>query len=88
MHYSVYLPPEYTDTSKYPILYLLHGMWGNYKDWVNNGLAATLDDAINKGTAKKMIVVMPDGLDAFYCNNYDEEVKVRRFYDARIYPYY
>jgi enterochelin esterase-like enzyme len=72
MHYSVYLPPEYNDTSKYPILYLLHGMWGNYKDWVNNGLAATLDDAINKGTAKKMIVVMPDGLDAFYCNNYDD----------------
>jgi enterochelin esterase-like enzyme len=72
MHYSVYMPPGY-DTSKvsYPVLYLLHGMWGNYLDWVNNGMANTLDDAIYQKKAKPMIVIMPDGLDSFYCNNYN-----------------
>lgn len=71
MHFSVYLPPGY-DTSgvDYPVLYLLHGMWGNHRDWVNNGMASTLNYAIYKEEAKPMIVIMPEGIDAFYCNNY------------------
>lgn len=72
MHYSVYLPPSYNETTtKYPVLYLLHGMSGNYLDWVNNDMASTMNYAISKKTAKEMIVIMPDGLDAFYCNNFN-----------------
>jgi len=72
MHLSVYLPFGY-DTSgiEYPVLYLLHGMWGNYQDWVKNGMAGVLDSYIREEYAKPMIVIMPDGLDAFYCNNYN-----------------
>ena len=72
MHFSVYLPPSYNETTtKYPVLYLLHGMSGNYLDWVNNDMATTMNLAISKKTAKEMIVIMPDGLDAFYCNNFN-----------------
>jgi len=72
MHYSVYLPPSYSSsTAKYPVLYLLHGMYGNYKDWVKNDMVTVLNAAIKNKKAKEMVVVMPDGLDAFYCNNYN-----------------
>jgi len=71
-HYAIYLPPGYDTTStQYPVLYLLHGMWGNYLDWASNGMAAITDNALNWGTAVPMIIAMPDGLDAFYCNNYN-----------------
>ncbi|MFH0841189.1 MAG: alpha/beta hydrolase-fold protein [Bacteroidota bacterium] len=89
MHLSVYLPPGY-DTSKarYPVLYLLHGMWGNYIDWSNNGMAFILDNAIYSGKAKPMIVMMPDGLDAFYCNNYNNgTLKYEDYMTDELFPY-
>ena len=71
MHYSVYLPPGYESSDeKFPVLYLLHGMYGDYTDWVKNGMAAIVNSSIASEEAKKMIVIMPDGLDAFYCNNF------------------
>ena len=43
MNYSVYLPPDYnTNEDEYPVLYLLHGMWGNYRDWVTNGMSSVM----------------------------------------------
>lgn len=71
-HYAIYLPPGY-DTSlvDYPLLYLLHGMYGTYLDWPNHDLARMTDNAIHQGSIVPMIIVMPNGLDAFYCNNYE-----------------
>jgi enterochelin esterase-like enzyme len=89
MHYSVYLPPGY-DTSKgrFPVLYLLHGMWGNYLDWVKNGMDNTLNDAISLKKAKPMIVIMPDGLDSFYCNNYNGgTMRYEDFLIEEFFPY-
>ncbi len=70
--YNVYVPPSYSQNPdvKYPVLYLLHGYFGNNTDWTNNGMAATMNSEIGNG-AKEMIVIMPDGMDAFYCNNFD-----------------
>jgi enterochelin esterase-like enzyme len=71
-HYAVYLPPGYdTSSLEYPVLYLLHGMWGTYLDWPSHGMASVANNLINWESAKSMVIVMPDGLDAFYCNNYD-----------------
>ena len=61
---TVYLPPSYaTDTSRrYPVVYLLHGYGG--RDDTFNGRLATLPDSADKlaaaGTAREMIVVMPN----------------------------
>ncbi len=72
MHYSIYLPPDYDVSSKdYPVLYLLHGMWGNYLDWVTNGMSSVVNSLIYTEEAKEMIIVMPDGIDSFYCNNFN-----------------
>lgn len=71
-HYAIYLPPGYdTASTDFPVLYLLHGMWGNYLDWSSHGMATVTDNALYWETAVPMIIAMPDGLDAFYCNNYD-----------------
>jgi len=72
MHYSVYLPPSYSiTTEKYPVLYLLHGMYGDYRDWVKNDMASITDLAIYSSKAKEMVVIMPNGFNAFYCNNFN-----------------
>src|SRR5262250_2083071 len=34
MHYRVLLPRDYrTGTKRFAVLYLLHGLYGGYKDW-------------------------------------------------------
>jgi enterochelin esterase family protein len=59
----VYTPPGYaTSTTRYPILYLLHGAGDNDTAWPNVGRANfILDNLIAAGRAKPMIVVMPAG---------------------------
>ena len=61
---TVYTPYGYEkDTkTKYPVLYLLHGAGGDEEAWSSMGRAAQiLDNLIEKGLAKPMIVVMPNG---------------------------
>ena len=71
-HYAIYLPPGYdTSSIEFPVMYLLHGMWGSYKDWSSHGMAGIVNDLIAWESAKPMVIAIPDGLDAFYCNNYN-----------------
>ena len=60
---SIYTPPGYEGgKSKYPVLYLLHGMGGDEEAWLALGRTAQiLDNLIAQGKAKPMIVVMPNG---------------------------
>jgi enterochelin esterase family protein len=59
----VYTPYGYeTSTRKYPVLYLLHGGGGDEDAWPNMGRACQiLDNLIEQGNARPMIVVMPNG---------------------------
>ncbi len=61
---TVYTPYGYESNpkQKYPVLYLLHGAGGDEEAWSSMGRAAQiLDNLIEKGLAKPMIVVMPNG---------------------------
>ena len=61
---TVYTPYGYEENkkAKYPVLYLLHGGGGDEEAWSSMGRAAQiLDNLIEKGLAKPMIVVMPNG---------------------------
>jgi enterochelin esterase-like enzyme len=60
---KVYLPPNYHHSNDtYPVLYLLHGGGGDEEAWTELGLAnRILDNLINSGEAKPMIVVMTNG---------------------------
>jgi enterochelin esterase-like enzyme len=58
----VYLPPGYSADTKYPVLYLLHGIGGNETNWSRAGAAdVILDNLIADKKAVPMIVVMPNG---------------------------
>jgi len=59
----VYTPAGYNEsTDKYPVLYLLHGAGGDEDAWSTMGRTRQiLDNLIEKGLAKPMICVMPNG---------------------------
>ena len=58
----VYTPPGYTATTKYPVLYLLHGIGGDETEWQRFAQPESLlDNLIADGKAVPMIVVMPNG---------------------------
>jgi enterochelin esterase-like enzyme len=58
----VYTPPGYEgSTTKYPVLYLLHGSGGDEEAWPVMGIAnVIMDNLIAQEKAKPMIVVMPN----------------------------
>lgn len=59
---QVYLPPNFSPTQRYPVLYLLHGIGGDETEWERLANASTiLDNLIREGKAVPMIVVMPNG---------------------------
>lgn len=65
---AVYLPPSYAVKKKqrYPVLYLLHGYGRTVEKWVPFiDLPAGADRDIATGTAKEMIVVIPDANTAY-----------------------
>ena len=73
----VYTPPGYEGSRKrFPLLMLLHGMWGSQQDWPLKGdLCRTLDRMIARKQIPPMIVAIPsDGLHdngTFYVNWHD-----------------
>jgi enterochelin esterase-like enzyme len=65
--FYVYTPPGYNAAAKrtYPVLYLLHGYSDGADAWTSVGRAnVILDNLIDQGQAKPMIVVMPLGYGA------------------------
>lgn len=58
----IYTPPSFTKKKKYPVLYLLHGIGGDEKEWFNGGSPQIiLDNLSAEGKIEPMIVVMPNG---------------------------
>ncbi|TWI80156.1 enterochelin esterase-like enzyme [Lacibacter cauensis] len=58
----VYTPPGFSKKKKYPVLYLLHGIGGDEKEWLNGGKPQViLDNLYAEGKLQPMIVVMPNG---------------------------
>jgi enterochelin esterase-like enzyme len=58
----VYTPPGYSADSKFPVLYLLHGIGGDEEEWHRGGHPEIiLDNLIADKKAVPMIIVMPNG---------------------------
>ena len=79
----IYTPPGYTKTKKYPVLYLLHGIGGDEKEWLNGGSPQIiLDNLYAEGKITSMIVVMPNGRamkDDRAVGNMFDSVKIQAF---------
>ena len=58
----IYTPPGFSKEKKYPVLYLLHGIGGDEKEWYNQGQPQViLDNLYAEGKVEPMIVVLPNG---------------------------
>jgi enterochelin esterase-like enzyme len=59
---TVYTPPGFSKNRKYPVLYLLHGIGGDEKEWLKGGSPQViLDNLYSEGKVEPMIIVMPNG---------------------------
>jgi S-formylglutathione hydrolase FrmB len=66
--YSVVLPPGYeerrvTEKSRYPVLYLLHGLTGHYSNWIEKTKLKEY------AAAYHIIIVTPEGNDGWYTDS-------------------
>src|ERR1051325_10079811 len=63
--YNVILPTDYdpSPTTRYPVLYLLHGLTGHYSDWVERTNVA------DYASEYRMIIVTPEGNDGWYTDS-------------------
>lgn len=58
----VYTPPGFSRKKKYPVLYLLHGIGGDEKEWLRGGKPQViLDNLYAEQKIQPMIVVLPNG---------------------------
>ena len=58
----LYTPPGFSQDKKYPVLYLLHGIGGDEKEWLNGGQPQViLDNLYAENAIEPMIVVLPNG---------------------------
>jgi putative tributyrin esterase len=61
MQYRVVLPASIAAGAKLPVVYLLHGGGGNFRDWSNSSDSATFAE-------RGLILVMPEGNDSYFVN--------------------
>jgi S-formylglutathione hydrolase FrmB len=61
MRYRVFLPAHIEPGAKLPVVYLLHGGNGSFRDWSN-------DSTVSSYATNGMILVMPEGEFSYYMN--------------------
>jgi len=70
MKYRVWLPAGYFNgTTRYPVLYLLHGWAGDETNW------STLTKLTKYAETLPVIIVMPDGQNSWYVDSAKEETE-------------
>lgn len=58
----IYTPPGYNTTKEYPVLYLLHGIGGDEREWLRHGNPQVIfDNLYAQGKMEPMLVIMPNG---------------------------
>ena len=62
--YNVYLPNGYKATESYPVIYLLHGLYGDYTNWAGTGrMKDVADELIASGELVPTVIIMPNAGD-------------------------
>lgn len=91
VRYCVYLPASYSapgsETRKYPVLYLLHGLGGNQQTMAIDGEWDVLRDLRRDGKVGDFLVVSPDAWDTFYIDSEDGRTLYGEFFLREFMPY-
>ena len=72
--YNLYLPAGYDAASadRYPVIYLLHGLYGTHVDWATVGhMKDIVDELIASGELVPVVIIMPDAGDPDVHNNWN-----------------
>lgn len=56
---SIYLPPDYSTSKKYPVLYMIHGLGCDRTQWVYMQLNEILSNMIARNEIRPLIAVVP-----------------------------
>lgn len=65
LSYRVIMPRDYRrSTRKYPVLYLLHGLFGNFENW------GELTGVAEIASRRNLIVVTPESKDGWYVDSF------------------
>jgi len=88
INYTVYFPTGYDESKRsYPVIYLLHGYGGDENVWVQYGLIDHfMDSAIEKAEIPPSIVIMPDGGQHFYINDFKGRSKFEDMFFQEFIP--
>ena len=62
MTYGVYMPKDSAGGTRFPVVYLLHGCGGGFRDW-------TSDSDVGAYAVKGLILVTVDGDCSYYMNS-------------------
>ena len=65
MPYRVFLPQDVKSRPRLPVVYLLHGGNGSYRDWSD-------DSTVSSAAAKGLILVMSEGEFFYYMNSVED----------------
>ena len=61
----VYLPANYDESKQYNVLYLMHGIGGNEREWgmvdITSKVKAMMDNLVEEGIIEPFIIVAPNG---------------------------
>ena len=88
VEYCIDLPAGYASASRrYPVLYFLHGLFGNDHRWIDRGGKEIFDRLTADGTIGQFIVVLPDGGETFYINSEDGKDRYEDFFIQEFLPF-
>lgn len=70
LKFAVQFPPSYDRDPKrrYPVLYFLHGMFGNEREFERRGVATAIAKLREEGKIGEFVIVSPAGENSFYLN--------------------
>jgi S-formylglutathione hydrolase FrmB len=79
----VYTPKNCNQTNR-NVLYLLHGAFGNHKQWIEQGNLKAIIDSMND--FKNCIILMPDAGMTYYMNDEDGRYLYEDFFMMELMP--
>ncbi len=94
VHYCALLPPGYDgstgpehSTSRYPILYFLHGLGDNEQTLFKTGGLTVIDDFREQHKVGEFLIVTPEAKTTFYVNSADGKLRYSDFFIQEFVPY-
>ena len=91
-HYSVYLPPSYSENLQraYPVIYFLHGLNNDETSWTVDRygrIQDKIETLMIAGKIPEFIMVHPRGDNGFYCNYLDGTRRYEDFITQELIEY-